>query len=75
MFRSTLLICALVATVLSASDENSKYELKLGRTDNDAKWRGRLEIRRDGGDWGSVCYDKGTKTSFRCSTDYQINTV
>ena len=43
----------------SESDVFSKYELKLGRTDNDAKWRGRLEIRKDGGEWGSVCYDRG----------------
>ncbi|KAL5259372.1 hypothetical protein ACHWQZ_G009726 [Mnemiopsis leidyi] len=59
MFRLFILICALVATVVPASDENSKYELKLGRTDNDAKWRGRLEIRRDGEEWGTVCYDRG----------------
>ena len=65
MFR--ILVCCLAAltlvTLVTAeeveSDEHSEYKFKLGRTDNDAKWRGRLEINKDGGEWGSVCYDKG----------------
>ena len=65
-----ILVCCLavltlvtLVTLVTAeeveSDELSEYKFKLGRTDNDAKWRGRLEINKDGGEWGSVCYDKG----------------
>ena len=59
----TFVLCSVALVALSAAevenDENSLYEFKLGRTDNDAKWRGRLEIKKDGGPWGSVCYDRG----------------
>jgi hypothetical protein len=62
MFRVSILVYSFAALLLIRAklDENSEYEFKLGRTDNDAKWRGRLEIKKDGGEWGSVCYDRGT---------------
>ena len=60
LLLTTLILC-LAALAATKEDDNAVYELKLGRTDNDAKWRGRLEIRMDEGAWGSVCYDRGER--------------